>query len=124
MKKTISSSIVLNGLELNVNIGWPEAERIPKQIVVVDIYIRFAEPPHACKTDRLSDTYCYDTLTTSIKKMIDGYEFRLIEHLSYELYHIVKKTLSEENRVFIRVTKKPHIEGLTGGVSFCYGDED
>lgn len=122
MKKSIASYIVLHGLELNVHLGWPEAERVHKQIVTIDIKIQFANPPHGCITDNLADTYCYDTLINAIKMKISEGQYRLLEHLSYKIYQIIKDTISNDILIEVHVRKKPAIAQLTGGVSFHYGD--
>lgn len=121
MKKTISSSIEIHGIEMDVNLGWAETERARKQSVLVDIFIKFVNPPKACLTDELSDTYCYNDLVNSIKTHLDKREFRLLEHLGHELYQLVKKTLSNTDLVSIRTTKKPPIANVSGA-SFFYGD--
>lgn len=117
------SGIILQGLELSVKLGWPQDERLKEQIVVTDIMIDFVEPPRACTTDHLEDTYCYDALIKDIKIFIASKKFRLIEHLGFELYQLIKKSLPENTRIRTRVTKKPAILNLTGGVAFFYGDE-
>lgn len=119
----MKTSLFLNGLELPVVLGWPEEERAQKQIVVLDIQIHFPKPPLACVTDNLVDTFCYDALVNSIKLRLAHEEFRLIEHLGHDIYQICKEHLTKNVLLGIRLTKKPAIENLTGGVSFCYGDE-
>ena len=115
------ASITLQGLELSVNLGWPQGERVKQQTVTIDVTIRFANIPLACTTDHLEDTYCYDTLIAAIKNQLAPRHFRLLEHLGHEIYTIVKQTVTAA-RVQVRVVKKPAIVNLTGGVAFCYGD--
>jgi FolB domain-containing protein len=116
------ASIILHGLELRVHLGWPQNERIELQMVVVDITIRFAMPPAACMTDNLKDTLCYDMLTSKIKKEIGTAKFHLLEHLGYQIYQMVKQEVTNNSSISITVTKKPPIDDLKGGVSFCYAD--
>src|SRR3990167_2092669 len=113
--------MVLNHLELSVNLGWPHGERVKQQIVTADVTIFFENPPKACMTDQLADTYCYDTLIDKIKNCVALRHFRLLEHLAYEIYHIVKQLASANARVHVALTKKPAILNLTGGITFCYG---
>jgi len=120
---TTYSRIVLHKLELNVHLGWPEAERSIKQAILVDIYLDFAQPPNACLSDDLIDTFSYETLCQVIEKQISAKHFRLIESLGHAMYHLVKSTVSDHLSVNICVTKKPPIINLTGGVSFWYGDD-
>lgn len=112
----------LNGLELSVNLGWPQGERKKTQIVTLNVYIFFAAPPTGCTTDQLSDTYCYDTLITTIKNGLADRDFRLLEHLTYEIHTIIKSQLPADCKVLINLTKKPPILNLKGGVTFSYGD--
>ncbi|MHB1946724.1 MAG: dihydroneopterin aldolase [Gammaproteobacteria bacterium] len=118
------SSIVLHGLEVSVHLGWPQAERLQEQTVLVDIKIRLHDLPLACSTDQLDDTFCYDKLVSAIKTHVSQDEFRLLERLGHEIYQIVKESIQNKGFVSIRLNKKPPIANLTGGVSFCYGDED
>ncbi|EKD54164.1 MAG: dihydroneopterin aldolase [uncultured bacterium] len=119
----IDSGILLNGLELSVNLGWPQGERIKQQIVTLDAALVFKKPPTACVTDQLADTYCYDSLIDTIKTKIATRNFRLLEHLAHEIYHIIKEDIAAPIQVKIRLTKKPAILNLTGGITFYYGDE-
>ena len=120
----IYSHITLQGLELPVHLGWPHAERLVKQIVRLDIQLAFKEPPKGCITDNLEDTQCYDTLISQLKETILTKKFRLIEYLGHEIYQTLKKALSTDTQVSLRVTKQTAIPNLTGGVTFYYGDEN
>lgn len=112
----------LNGLELSVNLGWPQGERKKTQIVTLNAEIVFSAPPTGCTTDQLTDTYCYDALIKTIKTGIADRDFRLLEHLAYEIHNIIKTQLPDDCKLLIKLTKKPPILNLTGGVTFCYGD--
>ncbi len=113
----------LNGLELTVNLGWPQGERKKTQIVTLNVSILFAAPPAGCVTDELADTDCYDALIKTIKKGIQDRDFRLIEHLGHEIHGMIKNHLPHDCKIHISLTKKPAIVDLTGGVTFCYGEE-
>ena len=114
----------LDQLELNLSLGWSEAERGQKQIILLDIMINFAEPPKACITDQLEDTYCYDTLIKQLVETIAPKSFKLIEHLAYEIYVFIKKFFSQAVSVNIIVTKKPILstDVILKGARFSYGD--
>lgn len=118
----MKTSITLHQLELNVHLGWSEAERLQQQAIMLDVLVHFAEPPAACTTDQLNDTYCYDHLINLLKTNIGSRTFRLIEHLSLHIYHVLRHLLPADALINIRITKHPVITQL-GGVSFCYGDE-
>lgn len=121
--KTIYSHITLNGLEFPIHLGWPDDEISSKQIVQLDVHLSFPKPPKGSESDDLNDTYCYDILVTKIKENILQRQFRLLEHLGHEIYHIIKQALPPEIAVSLRIKKQTSIRGLTGGVTFFYGDE-
>ena len=118
----ISTSIILHKLELNLYLGWPDAERAQRQVVLVDLKIQFLEPPRACETDDLTNTFCYAELTTVIQQ-ITTKPVHLLEYLGREIYQVTKQFLKNTAQVSIRVTKKPPIANLKSA-TFCYGDED
>lgn len=118
----MKNRLTLHQLVLSLHLGWQQEERAHPQSVWVDIELYFDDEIHACHTDQLTDTICYDTLVTTLKDHLIHREFFLIEHLTFEIYQIVKKNVSQKTGVNICVTKKPKIEGLLGGVSFIYGD--
>ncbi len=120
----MKNHITLNGLELSVNLGWPQGERIKQQIVTLDVTLHFKTPPNACSTDQLEDTYCYDHLVSVIKTSVATRNFRLLEHLGYEIHRAIKQEVAKEIAVEICITKKPAILNLTRGVTFCYSDEE
>lgn len=115
------ASMQLNGLELSVNLGWPQGERKKTQIVSLTAIIYFPATPLGCTTDQLTDTQCYDTLIQSIKNGLGDRHFRLLEHLGYEIHRIIQDNLPPDFKVQISLTKKPAILNLTGGVTFSYG---
>lgn len=118
----MKTQINLNGLQLLVNLGWPQDERKKQQVVTLDVTLGFAAPPRGCVTDQLADTYCYDALITVIKQNLATRSFKLLEHLGHEIYHIIKQALSSDVMVNVRVSKRTAIENLTSGVTFCFGD--
>ncbi len=122
MTSNIQSGISLQGLSLSVFLGWPKKERLHKQKIMLDIYITFKNPPLACVSDELEDTYCYDTLVKQIKKDILPKKFRLLEHLGHQIYQVVKSAISAEAKISVKVFKKPKIPSLKQGVSFYYSD--
>lgn len=119
---SIKTSLYVRGLELRVFLGWPKNERLEEQTVLLDMTIHFPKPPHACVTDNLEDTYCYSLLSADIQEKIESKTFHLIEHLSCEIYNIVKLILPPHSKINVKITKHPHIAGLTNGICFSYGD--
>lgn len=121
--KKIMTTLALNKLELHVHLGWPDEEREEIQTILANIDIVFSEPPKACVTDNLHDTFCYADIIEKIKIGIANKKFRLIEHLAQDIYHLITKQLPDDARVMVHLTKFPSIEGLRGGACFSYGDE-
>lgn len=120
--KNQQSSLSLHGLELNVFLGWPDDERQEKQQVKLDVTVAFSAPPKACVSDQLQDTFCYDSLITQIKEKTTAKSFRLLEHLGYEIYQMIKPAVPDSAKVSISLQKMPPIPALTGGASFYFGD--
>lgn len=116
-------TLTINGYELPVHLGWPEAERQQAQTVRVDLTVQFSTPPKACASDQLQDTFCYDKLLTHLRDSIAEREFHLIEHLAAEIHAIIKPLLPNGARLGVQLLKFPAISNLTGGVTFNYGDK-
>ena len=123
MTQLIKSKLWIRGLELSVYLGWPDKERQQQQIVLLDIEIQLPAPPKACLTDHLQDTLCYSTLITYLQETITNKKFHLIEHLTHEIYTLIKPRLPNHTKMALHLTKHPPIPGLTGGVCFSYCDE-
>jgi len=118
-----SSYLSIRNLELNINLGWRLKERRQEQAVLLDIDIYFAKPPKATETDQLEDTICYATLIEAIRENLGEKKYKLVEHLSYDIYQFIKIRLPQKARVMVHVTKHPQIKRLSGGVCFHYGDK-
>jgi len=119
----MKATLHVRRLELNVNLGWRSQERKQEQAIELDLDIQYPSLPKACETDDLQDTVCYAQLTDAIRQQISHKNYRLVEHLSAEIYTIAKAHLPQETKLMVRLTKYPKIEGLIGGVCFDYGDE-
>lgn len=120
----MKSHLSIHGLELLVYLGWSEEERLLQQAVFVDIDIGLPQPPKACVSDELKDTFCYATLIEHLRQHLTDKRFRLIEYLSREIYQTIKVKLPFPTLINVQVTKHPPLSGLTGGVCFNYGDEN
>jgi 7,8-dihydroneopterin aldolase/epimerase/oxygenase len=123
LSNNIKSHLLLRDIELCIFLGWPESERLEAQIVLLDLDIEFSQPPKACLSDDLVDTFCYADLITKIHTELGAKNYRLIEHLTYEIYTLVKRDLPPDASLLVRLTKHPKIQSLSGGVCFSYGDE-
>lgn len=116
------TTLHIHRLELALHLGWGEKERARKRSVLLDVRIRFSKPPAACLSDKLEDTVCYAKLCDGIRLEISKKEYRLIEHVSAEIYAYIKKQITPYAELSLRITKYPAIGGLKEGVSFDYGD--
>lgn len=123
MSTKIYSTLRLNDLELMINLGWDAQERTQKQKVLLNLLIQFPVPPKACQTDKLEDTICYDQLIEKIRKEITNKHFCLIEHLTAEIYSLIKNNVPQKTKIILQLTKYPDIQGLTEGASFSYWDQ-
>lgn len=118
----MKTSLSIRALELSVKLGWPHNERKEPQTIHLDIDVIFATPPKACDSDHLDDTYCYATIAEKIRQHFALSTIHLIEHLSKEIYLLLKPIYPQDANVTVRIYKHPKVEGLTGGVCFSYGD--
>jgi len=116
------TTLHIKQLALSVNLGWRNKERDKEQAVFLDMIIRFNHAPIACENDHLEDTLCYATLVEHIRENIDNKHYKLIEYLAAEIYKISQAMLPPNTQLQVSLTKFPKIGGLTGGVSFHYGD--
>ena len=112
----------LCSIEMSVNLGCSSEERAWPQIVKVTIVINFASPLQACKSDKITDTFCYDSFINELHNFTKNKEFNLIECLASEIYEFTKKRIILSEAVKISLTKYPPVKGLTGGVIFNYSD--
>lgn len=117
-----TSCLAIKELHVHVTLGWPDKERLEKQTVTLNIEIVFPAPPVACQTDKLEDTVCYSALIEALKDTLETKTFHLVEHLANEAYHQLKKLLPKDSFVQLSVLKHPTILGLSGGITFSYGD--
>lgn len=117
------ASLRLHDIRLMMHVGHLEAERARRQPMRIDLDVEFNVPPHACETDELDDSVCYDTLIAHVKEYCEQHQFNLLEHLARRLHALVKSYFSDKDKIFIRVIKlNPPIEVLHGGAACAYGD--
>lgn len=122
MNESLYSFLSLKQLKVPVYLGASREERETKQEIEINLDIMFYALPKACTTDQLKDTICYATLVDAIKIFCLKKPFRMIEHLSYELYKFIKKTLPC-SCIRLEVRKKPQVHGLEESI-FCLKDKD
>ena len=96
---TNKSSLFINGLELELFLGWPNEERMRKQIVTLDLDIVYPATPAACTSDDLKGTVCYRELIEKLRAHIGERKFHLIEHVTQEVYDTLKTELPKGTRL-------------------------
>ena len=110
-------------LALRVRLGCTAAERAEPQEVRVGVRVRFAEPPHACRTDEMDGTICYARIADLFRERCRDREFRLIERLASDLFCALRCELPPGLRLELALTKvRPPVEGLECGVTFALSD--
>src|SRR5476649_82491 len=84
------SCLLINALELELYLGWPNEERMRKQVISLDIEIQFPAVPKACTSDTLQDTVCYRELIETLRQKIGDKKYHLIEHVTREIHQVLK----------------------------------
>jgi dihydroneopterin aldolase len=114
-----NAELVLSELEVWVHLGCSEAERSVPQPVHIDATIHFAQPPEACRTDRLNDSVCYAELATALAQTARSRPFLTVERLAQALAEEMRRRLPQGARLRLDVTKsRAPVPGLRGGVRF------
>lgn len=116
----------LEALEVEAYIGCYSEEQTKKQKINISWKIYFDKEPKACNTDNLSDSICYNVISSKIKEMTLSKHWNLIEHLAKNIYELIKLEIKNsgcEAKILVTIDKFPNIEGLKGKTSFLYGDK-
>lgn len=118
---TTHNVLAINNLELNIHLGWPDEERLQKQTVWLDVKMQFHAAPKACASDQLDDTVCYQQLIGNLRQHLAEKQFRLVEHLTHDIYDFIQAAAPKETKISVVLTKQPkQIQGL-GNVTYHYG---
>jgi 7,8-dihydroneopterin aldolase/epimerase/oxygenase len=107
----------INRLVLSVFLGAYEKERKNSQPVEFFIKISSNEPFHACTSDELDDTICYEKLVDAIKQSIQNKHFKLIEKLTFEIFTLIKNQFPDKT-ISVKVYKKPPIAEVKDNCCF------
>lgn len=99
-------ALCISNFHLKVKLGVTAKERSRKQTTLLNIRMLFSTLPHACATDRIEDTVCYHTLTEKIATFCAHKEYKLLEHLCYEVYLFCKKLLPRNCRLQLKIEKQ------------------
>jgi len=119
MNTAPKTTISVNKIILMVVCGASPQERQVPQKIQLDYKIFFNEIPQACITDELKDTICYDELTQTLVATATKKDYKLLEHLAYELFQELLQTTKNKAEIWLKVTKlNPPIAYQNNGVSF------
>lgn len=118
--------LTINKLRLWARLGCGEEERANVQPIDIDVVIEFATLPKGCKTDDLSDVYCYKTIIEQMQAFLEKNTFNLIECLTVSLYDFIYAQLKMKDvKMTLRVTKiHPPIPFVHQGVAFEYSSSE
>jgi len=81
-------TIFIRGLEVSAIIGANNWERQVKQILVFDVEMA-ADVSKAASTDNLEDALSYSDVISSIKDLVGGSEFQLVETLAVRVADLI-----------------------------------
>ena len=121
-KAIYTNALSINRLSADVHLGVDQEERQTPQKVVVDV--RFYLPALLSSAERDDGDYiCYHDISEKIYGLCTGRQYRLIEYLAQEIYRLVRRQVSKEVKIWIKLHKPrillPYVEE---GASFTYTD--
>lgn len=119
---TTTCSLRIKDFLLPVYLGLTDAERFQSQTISLELEMWFDTLPKACQTDQIDDTNCYAHIITAIQDQTCDKRFHLLEHLGYDIFHLVKALLPPPAKISVKVTKQPKIAGFDGNVQFHLAD--
>ena len=128
MAKTISTkptfhTLFVRDFSLFIRLGCEEKERELPQEVMINIELRFFEPPQATETDILEDTICYAKLIQALENYCEGKVFNLLEKLAADLTGVIKEFIAGQAAMSLVVHKvNPPIKNLNGGTQYRIAD--
>lgn len=108
----MNDKMILSQCHFNCRIGCTAEERATTQTIIFDIELWFDNKPSA-KTDNLVDAIDYCTVHETVKALVEGREFNLIETMIESVAEILLKSFPV-NRVSLRL-KKPGPMQQRGG---------
>ncbi len=121
-KNAYNNCLSINRIRLSVRLGCEKQERATPQSVEVGVKLYYTALTSASLKDK-GDFACYDKISRLIQELCEKDEFRLIEHLGYEIYRKIRGSLAQEIRIWVKVTKCGLPVGFVlGGASFSYTD--
>jgi dihydroneopterin aldolase len=120
-KKLKMFKLQLHPFRVWFRLGCKESERAQVQPVDVSVDIEFEKAPEGCFTDELSQVVDYTDFIAIARDLAKVREFKLIEHLAYNLHSEFAKIVNGRAKLSVKVHKlHPPMDGMAGGVSFVY----
>lgn len=129
MPQHYPACLTMHKLHLSVKLGRWDEERARRQPVEVSVKFFFPALPSAALEDT-AQVMCYDALSAALAEYAEGKEFRHIEYLTVQLYHVIRDRMRRQTgdacdavKILVRLHKcNAPIPALTGGASFVYTD--
>lgn len=115
------SVLSIDELRLPVHLGTTPEEQQHAQMVIVQLYMGFEQPPMACENDRLDDTVAYDVLVSFIQSHTQHKRYHLIEALAHDLYQAIASHCPQAQKIWLSVRKTPPLNDV-GSCTFALGD--
>jgi dihydroneopterin aldolase len=100
-------SLIIDNLITHAHIGVTEEERKNDQQISWKIELYFASLPIGCVNDRLENTICYDNIANIVNTLCVAKSYHLIEHLCYQAYLQIKKSIDSQILITVTISKVP-----------------
>lgn len=118
--------LVVDRLQLEVNLGFYEQERIKTQKIEVSFRLYF-EDAIACNNDDAAEFFDYGKLADMLREFCSGKQFNLVEFMAMELFRTLRARINElggaDARLWLKLNKvEAPVPGLLGGAAFIHSD--
>lgn len=100
--------LLIPGIRLWISLGCSRAERANLQPVDVEIRIHLSQEPKGCRSDQLSDVYCYKQISEHIIQFIKDRSYNLIERLAADVFDVISQQMTENCMIEVVVSKPNH----------------
>ena len=121
MTLPVSIHLAIERLQLDLPIGCEAEERSERQPIEVDVCLYMPKVPLGAISDELKDTICYAKCKEIISAAAYKKEYRLIEHLAYEIHSALKKELPMHLEISVKVRKVTIHNNAAGNTSIRLG---
>ena len=111
-------------LRTQVFLGVGSQEILHAQEISINFVLHYNNPPQGCYNDNINDTICYDKLCSLILNISSSKNYRLIEHLAYNISENIKSSLISDypsivNNFKVEIIKlNPPIPQIKQGARF------